>query len=287
MRVGDAGRRQRLAAGQEAELHEHRRRPTTSPPQRRTSSTVAAAVPPVASTSSTTRTRAPARNASEVHLEDGGPVLEVVRRRDGLAGQLALLPHRHEAGPELPGRPARRARTRGPRSRPPCRRAAPRKGSASPSTASVNEAWSASSGVMSLKTMPGFGKSGTSRTLASRRAARSASTVTASSCRDRLRPPPLRCCGVDVTPGAGRSGAAGPPWPRWSRPPAPPWPRPSPRRRRPRRTDAAAAVRDALGEAPVVAALPWRAATRLASACIAGSRSLNPASRAGAMNIDE
>ena len=109
----------------------------------------------------------PGRDRVVVELERVDAVLERVLHADGPPGQLAGLAGRDEAAAEPVGeRPAEdeasrlRARARG-------RAGAARRTRRGASTASRSASGSASSGMMSLKTIPGRGKSGTSRIRAS------------------------------------------------------------------------------------------------------------------------
>ena len=143
-RPGRPGSRARAAR---ASASDRRRRP------RAIRSAAARSVPPVASTSSTSSTRWPS-STSDRHLDLGRAVLEVVGAPHRRRRQLAGLAHRHESAAELAGdrageqeaagldagddvdvgRDARPARAR----------------------TAAKAAASASSGVMSLNTMPGL-----------------------------------------------------------------------------------------------------------------------------------
>ena len=81
----------------------------------------------------------------------------------GLPGQLARLAHRHEPGAEVVGDRRREDEPARLDARRPCRRCRGRSARRSGRSSSRTRCGSASSGVMSLKTMPGSGKSGTSR----------------------------------------------------------------------------------------------------------------------------
>ena len=133
------------------------RSPTTSPPSRSTSRAVAAAVPPVAITSSTTSTCSPGAIASRWISSRSVPYSSSYSSRSISHGSFPGLRTGHEAGvqavrhrrreheaarldPDAPCRPG------SPRTARPARRPSPGTRRARPS-----------SGVMSLKTIPGFG----------------------------------------------------------------------------------------------------------------------------------
>src|SRR3954447_901916 len=140
---------------------------TTSPSSCSTSWHSARAVPPVASRSSWTSTRAPAATASEWTSSASVAYSSTYSARTVSCGSLPGL--RASTNPA----PSSRA-TAGPSRKP--RASAPmttstrrsRARSASPVTAASSPSGEARTGVMSLNTMPGFGKSGMSRTSASR-----------------------------------------------------------------------------------------------------------------------
>ena len=98
-----------------------------------------------------------------VQLERVDAVLEQVLGADRLVRQLARLAGQHEAGAELARerRPEQEAARLGADDDVDAQRRA--RSSASPRPPRRAPAGSASSGVMSLKTIPGFGKSGMSR----------------------------------------------------------------------------------------------------------------------------
>src|SRR3954452_2574767 len=143
--------------------------PTTTPSRCSTSSHSARAVPPVASRSSWTRTRAPCATASVCSSSASVPYSSTYSARTVSCGSLPGL--RASTKPA----PSSRA-TAGPSRKP--RASAPMTTStaggdscASPVTAASSPAGSASTGVMSLKPIPGLGKSGISRISARRSAA--------------------------------------------------------------------------------------------------------------------
>src|SRR4051812_805908 len=141
--------------------------PTTVPPSSSTSWHSALAVPPVASRSSWTSTRAPLATASECSSSASVPYSRRYSARTVSCGSLPGL--RASTNP-APSSRASAGPSRKPRASAPIttstRRSRAR--SASPVTAASSPSGEARTGVMSLNTMPGFGKSGMSRTSASR-----------------------------------------------------------------------------------------------------------------------
>ena len=99
-----------------------------------------------------------------VHLEAVGAVLELVGRLDRLPGQLAGLPRRHEAAAEPVGERAAEDEAARLGAEDDVGLAAAARARSSRSIVSWKYVGSATSGIRSLKTIPGFGKSGTSRT---------------------------------------------------------------------------------------------------------------------------
>ena len=130
--------------------------PTTLPPMRSTSSAVARAVPPVARTSSTIKNPLSRFDPVLVDLERRRAVLEVVLRRLRLPGKLVLLSHGDEPGAEVIGHGGREDEA--PRLDPDHLVHGP---AAEVHDDEVDDRGegdlSASSGVMSLKTMPSCG----------------------------------------------------------------------------------------------------------------------------------
>ena len=98
-----------------------------------------------------------------VDLQGVDPVLEAVGLGVHLPGQLAGLADRDETGPQAHGDRGGDDEARGPRRRSPCPPGARRRRRPGPSTHQPGPPPLASSGVMSLKTTPGCGKSGISR----------------------------------------------------------------------------------------------------------------------------
>src|SRR4029077_14064147 len=136
--------------------------PTMSPPSRSTRAPAAPAVPPVASRSSTISTRSPGLMASECISMTASPYSRVYACEIRVDGSLPSL--RTSAKP-APRRSATAPPRMNPRDSIPATISTPasRYGSASPDTAAVNATRSPSNNVMSLNTIPGRGKSGTSR----------------------------------------------------------------------------------------------------------------------------
>src|SRR3954465_9260043 len=140
---------------------------TTSPSSCSTSWHSPRPAPPVASRSSWTSTRAPAATASEWTSSASVAYSSTYSPRTVSCGSLPGLARTTNPAPSsrATAGPSRKPRASAPMTTS-TRRSRAR--SASPVTAASSPSGEARTGVMSLKTMPGFGKSGMSRTSASR-----------------------------------------------------------------------------------------------------------------------
>src|SRR6187397_1432669 len=141
--------------------------PTTSPPSCSTRSAIAFEVPPVARTSSWMSARVPPLKASAWSSSELRPYSSAYSTPIVSSGS---LPGRRAGTKPQPSRYAIAEPMKKPRASPPmttsgCRSSAQ---SARRSIVCRNASWSASSGMMSLKTTPFSGQSGTSRILAFR-----------------------------------------------------------------------------------------------------------------------
>src|SRR4051794_19885542 len=137
--------------------------PTTTPSRGSTSPHSARAVPPVASRSSCASTRAPCATASVCSSSASVPYSSRYSARTVSCGSLPGLRARTKPAPSsrASAAPSRKPRASAPTT---TSTSSARATSASAVTAASSASADASTGVMSLKTMPGFGKSGMSRT---------------------------------------------------------------------------------------------------------------------------
>src|SRR3989442_1768574 len=137
-------------------------KPTTAAPRVRTSRAAAVAVPPVANTSSTINTRSSPVTASVCISSASVPYSSAYSTRPRSAGSFPgfRIGTSPALSPSAIGAPSRKPRDSMDTTR---EMRASRNGAVMSSTARRNAVGSSNNGVMSLNTIPGLGKSGTSR----------------------------------------------------------------------------------------------------------------------------